>query len=184
MVFLAKGFHGASLDQVTAAAGLTKGAVYARFASKAELFMALLERHIEERLGEMRRSAGAAKTPAEAARAMARQWMKRSATDADWSLLTLEFRIHAARDAARLRAYRALHDRLRRGIAELLAAFYARVGQPPPYDPEVMARLSLALGNGLVLERWAEDGGQHARLFEQLCVTMSEGRLFPERVAP
>lgn len=183
-VFLAKGFHAASLDEVSAAAGLTKGAVYARFASKAELFMALLERHIDERLGEIRRSVGAARTPAEAARSMARQWMRRTASNSDWSLLTLEFRVHVARDPAQLRAYRALHDRLRRGIAELLTAFYTRAGVAPPYAPEVMARLSLALGNGLALERWAEDGGQHAGLLEQLLVSLSEGRLLPKGDAP
>lgn len=180
-VFLAKGFHGASLDQVSAAAGLTKGAVYARFDSKAELFLALLERHIAQRLAEMRRSAGDLKSPIEAARATARQWMKRTSAERDWSLLTLEFRLYAARDPVLLKRYRSLHDSLRMGISQLISSSFDRLGQPPPYAPETMARLSLAMGNGLALERWVESSGDHARLLEELFEALVEGRLLPAR---
>ena len=37
-----RGLAAASLDQVAAAAGFTKGAVYSNFASKDELFLALM----------------------------------------------------------------------------------------------------------------------------------------------
>lgn len=39
-----RGIHGASLDDVAAAAGLTKGAVYSNFAGKTDLLLALMER--------------------------------------------------------------------------------------------------------------------------------------------
>ena len=42
-VFAERGFHGASLDEVAAAAGFTKGAVYSNFKNKEDLFLALLE---------------------------------------------------------------------------------------------------------------------------------------------
>ncbi|MCL1898102.1 MAG: TetR family transcriptional regulator [Micrococcales bacterium] len=42
-VFAAKGFEGASMDDVAKAAGFTKGAVYAHFSSKFELIVALTE---------------------------------------------------------------------------------------------------------------------------------------------
>ncbi|GAA4236868.1 TetR family transcriptional regulator [Actinomadura meridiana] len=38
------GIHGASLDDIAAAAGLTKGAVYSNFAGKTDLLLALMER--------------------------------------------------------------------------------------------------------------------------------------------
>ena len=41
-VFSARGFHGATLEQIAAVAGFTTGVVYSRFASKADLFLALL----------------------------------------------------------------------------------------------------------------------------------------------
>src|SRR4051812_50109383 len=42
-VFAERGFAAASLDQVAAAAGFTKGAVYSNFRSKDDLFLALME---------------------------------------------------------------------------------------------------------------------------------------------
>ena len=42
-VLAERGFHGASLDEVAAAAGFTKGAVYSNFKNKEDLFLALLE---------------------------------------------------------------------------------------------------------------------------------------------
>jgi AcrR family transcriptional regulator len=179
-VFLQRGFHGASLDLVSAEAGLTKGAVYARFDGKADLFLALLARHIEERLEEMRRVARGVGTPAEAARRMARQWMKRSAAEEDWALLVVEFRVHVARNPALLARYRDVHAVLSRGVATLLADFYGGRGERPPLAVESMARLALGVGNGLVLERWAERGGDHAALAERVLVALAEGRLTEE----
>src|SRR5277367_4192369 len=49
-VFAERGYDGASLDDVAVAAGLTKGAVYSSFASKEELFYALIRERIRERL--------------------------------------------------------------------------------------------------------------------------------------
>ena len=39
-----RGIHGASLDDIATAAGLTKGAVYSNFAGKTDLLLALMER--------------------------------------------------------------------------------------------------------------------------------------------
>ena len=42
-VFLARGYHAATLEQIADEAGFSKGVVYSRFASKADMFLALLE---------------------------------------------------------------------------------------------------------------------------------------------
>ncbi len=42
-VFAAKGFHAATLDDVAAEAGMTKGAIYGNFKNKEELFLAIFE---------------------------------------------------------------------------------------------------------------------------------------------
>ena len=41
-VFLRRGFHGASLDEIAEEAGYTKGAVYSNFDGKDDLFLAIL----------------------------------------------------------------------------------------------------------------------------------------------
>lgn len=44
-VFARRGYDGASISEITSEAGLTSGAVYAHYASKAELFVATLRTH-------------------------------------------------------------------------------------------------------------------------------------------
>src|SRR4029450_1609728 len=46
-LFLRRGFHAASLELVAEEAGFTIGAVYSRFGSKADLFLAILDEHID-----------------------------------------------------------------------------------------------------------------------------------------
>ena len=46
-VFSQRGFYEASVDEVAEEAGFSKGAVYSNFASKEELFLVLLDRHLE-----------------------------------------------------------------------------------------------------------------------------------------
>ncbi|HBW18247.1 MAG: TetR/AcrR family transcriptional regulator [Streptosporangiaceae bacterium] len=48
-IFLARGYHGASVDEIAEQAGFSKGVVYSRFGNKADLFLALLEQRIDER---------------------------------------------------------------------------------------------------------------------------------------
>ncbi len=47
-VFAEQGYLGATLDEVAASAGLTKGAIYWHFASKSDLFLALLQAYCQE----------------------------------------------------------------------------------------------------------------------------------------
>src|SRR6476646_3433539 len=53
-LFVEGGFHATSLDQIAAAAGYTKGAVYSNFASKEDLFFAVYERRAEVSQAQMR----------------------------------------------------------------------------------------------------------------------------------
>ena len=50
VVFARDGYYGASLDDVAAAAGFTKGAVYSNFKNKEDLFLALLDHRIDRQM--------------------------------------------------------------------------------------------------------------------------------------
>lgn len=52
-VFWAKGYEGASLDDLTNAMGLNRPSLYARFGNKHGLFLAALDRYIETRFGAL-----------------------------------------------------------------------------------------------------------------------------------
>ena len=49
-VFAREGYHRASLDRIAAQAGYTKGAVYASFATKADLLLAVYEERVAHRV--------------------------------------------------------------------------------------------------------------------------------------
>ena len=54
-VFARDGFEAAKLEEIAADAGYTRGAFYANFDSKEDLFFALLEREVETRIGGLER---------------------------------------------------------------------------------------------------------------------------------
>jgi AcrR family transcriptional regulator len=169
-VFTARGFHGATLDQIAAAAGFTTGVVYSRFSSKADLFLALLERTIDRRVADLRsadRSRGS-----EAGTALARAWWSQVRKRPEWMLVVIEFRVHAARDAELNARYAALHERHVDALAQYMAQDLGRAGRPAVKPPVEDARLSLALGSGLVLEHWAQGAAATAKLFEHAIATM------------
>src|SRR6476620_2072446 len=51
-VYARRGFNGATLDEVAADAGFTKGAVYDHFGSKENLLLALMEEHLAGQVAE------------------------------------------------------------------------------------------------------------------------------------
>ena len=51
-VYARCGFNGATLDEVAAEAGFTKGAVYDHFGSKENLLLALMEEHLAGQVAE------------------------------------------------------------------------------------------------------------------------------------
>src|SRR5215510_4477838 len=54
-VFLARGYAGATLEAIADDAKFSKGVVYSQFESKADMFLALLERRIAERAADNER---------------------------------------------------------------------------------------------------------------------------------
>jgi AcrR family transcriptional regulator len=157
-VFLARGYHAATLEQIADEAGFSKGVVYSRFASKADLFLALLEDRIAERAAQ---NAQAARDLAGSGDFTALFDLAQRAERAapGWRLLVTEFRIHAARDPELNRRYAALHARTADGIARSLIAISERGeagnGQGLPFPPRQLAELLLAVETGLALEQQA-----------------------------
>src|SRR6201994_4056253 len=58
-IFARDGFEAAKLEEIAADAGYTRGALYANFDTKEDLFMELLAEEVERRMSRARESAGA-----------------------------------------------------------------------------------------------------------------------------
>jgi AcrR family transcriptional regulator len=154
-VFLERGYYAATLDQIADEAGFSKGAVYSRFASKADMFLALLEDRIAERAAQNAELAGElAGTGNFAALLDLAEQAERGAPG--WRLLVTEFRVHAARDPELNRRYAALHARTIDGVAQVFAEVSKEGARGLPIPPRQLAELWLAIETGRALERIAD----------------------------
>lgn len=152
-VFLRRGFHQASLEEIALEAGWSKGAVFSNFAGKDELFLAVVEeqnrRRQREQIAEMR-SAGSL---AEALRAAGREMAGTHAQDPGWTPLLIEFWTHASRrEELRARAS-AAHEQLLDAYAGIVAEIAARDGLEFVAPVKAICRGAAALTRGLALER-------------------------------
>jgi AcrR family transcriptional regulator len=57
-VFVANGYHAAAMDEIAERAGVSKPVLYQHFPGKLELYMALLESHVDELVGRVRTAIG------------------------------------------------------------------------------------------------------------------------------
>src|ERR1700722_7180940 len=98
-VFLARGYHAATLEQIADEAGFSKGAVYSRFGSKADMFLALLTDRIAVRAAQNASAVAELASSGTVAGMIELAWQAERATPG-WRLLVTEFRVLAARDPA------------------------------------------------------------------------------------
>jgi AcrR family transcriptional regulator len=167
-VFLARGYHGATLDEIADEAGFSRGVVQSRFGNKADLFLALLEERIDERAAENARLAEGLRGT-QGTRVLREHAASRNRAELDWGLLLIEFCVHAARDPELNARYAAAHARTRQGLARVVTALYQRAGLLPPLPPDQMAQLILIVEAGVRLEQAADPGGSaDSAAFERL----------------
>ena len=95
-VFAQKGWQKTSLDEVAAAAGMTKGAIYWHFRNKNDLFFALLDARLQRDTSPVKAeiqeaiALGQRGEPMQAVAQLFAQAWARSATDHQWTRLYLE----------------------------------------------------------------------------------------------
>ncbi len=157
-VFAQRGLDGATVDDVAAHAGFTKGAVYAHFGSKDELFLAMLEQRYACRMEELERVLLAPGAAVDNARTAGHEFQRYAQSDPDWQRLYLEATLRASRDAgfraAFARRHREMHDRMATVIEQGLAQ--SGLEASIPYDR--LATAISAIVSGVLLETLVAPG--------------------------
>ncbi|WP_409429285.1 TetR/AcrR family transcriptional regulator [Mycobacterium sp. SMC-11] len=147
-VFAERGFANASLSEIGERAGFSRGALYANFANKTELFLALLDRWLGAEIAEHREIISSGTTVQHDIDALRGGGGNRFA-DKQRHLLLTEFRLYALRHpeaADRLQEY----DRVSRlWFARSVMDAFARAKLTPPVSPNDIALLALALEHGI-----------------------------------
>ena len=174
-VFVRDGFHGASLDRVAAEAGFTKGAVYAHFATKADLFLAILERRVDHRVTAQETAGAKADDFDEMVSQATEQWGPVMREDSAWSLLLIEFWVHAARDPDLRARVAEQHQRTHDSIAHLVGQVRERSGEPLALPDDDVATMVMAVGNGLNLDGLLFSSGPRVDLYERVLTAMLAG---------
>jgi AcrR family transcriptional regulator len=164
-VYARRGFGGATLDEVAAEAGFTKGAVYSHFGSKENLLLALLEEHLAAQIAEQIALFDRDRMPWERPLAGSERWMQRLEDDPDSFRLFVELWVYAQRDER-------LRERLAVGL-EALRTMSERFSQASAVDAGVeprpdadrhFAAVVVATSLGMAMMRLIDSGSVPAPL--------------------
>jgi len=166
-VFARRGYHEATLEEIAAAAGFTKGAVYSNFAGKEDLFLALTEEHVAETLSRVRAMLASSDVPAgvrleEFARLAGENFEREQASAA----LYLEFWLYASRHPEARERLAAIDRAQSAAIEAIVAEEQARRGATTPHQAAAVARLVVALFHGIGVVGLIDPGSVDADFLE------------------
>jgi AcrR family transcriptional regulator len=148
-----QGMDGASIDRIAAEAGYTKGAFYANFASKEELFLVMLEEKFATELARLEEAMGGSGEPAEEARQAAEGFLVYVDRDPEWPRLYQEFAAHAARNEQFRAEFAARQRALRARMAELFARWSSSFDVAPVLPHADVAAMTFVMTDGFLLDR-------------------------------
>jgi AcrR family transcriptional regulator len=152
-VFARRGYHVATLEDIAAEAGFTKGAVYSNFESKEALFLALVDIEIAKRVREIGAVMEAGASGDAIGEEAERQFQRFIRDESHWPLLFYEFFSYGARnDDLRgefVKRRRAVH----RVIADGITRQADELGFELPVPANQIAVAMEALMNGLAFNR-------------------------------
>src|SRR5262245_24059219 len=126
-VFARRGYHRATVDEIASEAGFTIGALYSNFAGKEELFLALADQQVEERVAEVAAMGDAAEgeEPNKDAAEQLRAFLER---DPEWPLLVYEFWSLSVRNPELQDELAKRRDAIREALAQTLERVAKRDG--------------------------------------------------------
>jgi AcrR family transcriptional regulator len=168
VLFVRLGYEAASIEAITEAAGFTRGAFYSNFASKDELFLALVESRIEENLEQIAVAFQQGDTAADRIRSGGAFLDSLVERDREWCLLYKEFWSRAMRDPRLRKRFATQYELWREGIAQMIEDRYRELGLKADAPPRELASALIALFEGQVMQRLIDPTAFEAGFFEGL----------------
>jgi AcrR family transcriptional regulator len=156
-VFARRGLQQASIDEVAEDAGFTKGAFYANFKNKEELFLAMLDERFAKRIEDIEGVLAGEGSTAEKTRRYGDTFAQTLRADREWERLFFEFSAYAARDEEfreeLLTRYRAMRSKI------AAALDMDDDEKSHAISVEEVALMLCIMGNGFALEKLLERDG-------------------------
>jgi AcrR family transcriptional regulator len=163
------GLDGASIDRIAADAGYTKGAFYANFASKEDMFLEMLDERFAEELDHFEAVMAGPEEVLDAARTAADDLISYIDRDPEWPRLYQEFAVHAARNEDFRKEFAARQRAVRARMAETFAKRTDVLGIQPALPHAQVAAMTFVMADGFLFDRILDP-----ELDTELYVTMSE----------
>lgn len=170
-----RGVERASIDEVAEHAGFTKGAFYASFASKQDLFLAMVDDHFADVLGRLDDVLRHDVELEDQAREGAASFMDYIAADPDWERLFFDFSSYATRHEGFRLELVARRTALREGIARLLQRRVDELEMDPPLPVPDIAMMLFAMADGIALQKLLDPDSVPAELYPTMLATFFLG---------
>lgn len=181
-IFARDGFEASRLEDIAAEAGYTRGAFYANFSSKEDLFFALLEGEISARI-ETIESAMRTLGNAEAKLRVVRDFFLALSQDRRWSLLSLEFKLFALRHPEVRARLVAMNRRLAGPRIRILQQVLEGTTRKPTVSPTALAMSLSATTHALALEHMLDRSAMPEAAMKRMLTSYFDSVLGVERPA-
>ncbi len=145
-VFVAQGYHATLMDDIAERAGVSKPVLYQHFESKLDLYLALLDQHVDDLVREVRAALSSTEDNAERVRASISAYF--DFVDREGAAYRLVFE-------SDLRNEPAVRDLVERALDQCVEAIAATIAQDTGVEPDEAKLLSVGLtGLAEVSARW------------------------------
>jgi AcrR family transcriptional regulator len=180
LVFLERGFHAATLDEIAERAGYTKGAVYSNFAGKDDLFLAMLAQHYAKRAEVYAELVPESDDVEETYRAVAMFMFEAYQLEPAWWPLVSDFSSHASGDPELRERLRALREDFMDAVAASIEVLAERHGMSFILPAREIARGSGALMRGMTVEWSIDPAPADASVFQEMHAAYMRGLAAPQ----
>jgi AcrR family transcriptional regulator len=150
-IFAQDGFEAARLEDIATRAGYTRGAFYANFESKEDIFFALLDDWVRERIECVTEALRQHRNPLDKLAALRKHYAE-IAKDRRLVLISLEFKLYALRHPEAHARLRDRHRRMRASWADLLSELLRALDRKLPIKNPAASACLGALSQGMLLE--------------------------------
>ena len=158
-VFARRGYKEAGVDEIAAAAGYSKGALYWHFSGKGDLLQALVEERIDAPMRAMVELLESAPPEQDMSVEATREFARQMSTQRDAVLLEREYWSLAIRDPELRGLYAERQTQLREALAAALEARARHLGMSDfPMAAEDVARIVMIVIGGLSVDELIEPG--------------------------
>ena len=166
-VFARRGYHKATVEEIAAEAGFSTGAVYSNFDGKEQLFLAIADRQVGDRVAEITAVADAAERQGDAGAEAADQFRAFLEADPDWPLLFYEFWSLSVRNPDLQDELAKRRDAIRDALADTLERVATELGFELRFPAQALATAIAASLNGLAFERAADPAALPDEVFAE-----------------